>query len=306
MEVSAITVSSTILVNIVNYFRANQEKRVLLEPMTTLGRLALLSFYPSGTKVSISANKVELIGPSILQPLFRWRNGDTRQDLHNLYGPIIKFMSWYDPSNPEIQFIVDVSLRGLVNLCDTYEENSTIAHSLLLYHSLLSAYRRNERPAPPIPIPDWDRELNAGNPIYGYMRSHWSSRQQTMLYDILRELVETPVTSPSHASYVKTLDDLLSMKEQELRSYILKATTPSSPLLSSMTQEPLGPAASLPASATSLPAPAVSLPAPAVSLPASAASLPASATSLPAPAVSLPAPAASLPDLSSKTRGKHG
>ncbi len=290
MEVSAITVSSTILVNIVNYFRANQEKRVLLEPMTTLGRLALLSFYPSGTKVSISANKVELIGPSIFQPLFRWHNGDTRQDLHNLYGPIIKFMSWYDPSNPEIQFIVDVSLRGLVNLCDTYEENSTIAHSLLLYHSLLSAYRRNERPSPPIPIPDWDRELNAGNPIYGYMRGHWSSRQQTMLYDILKELVETPVTSPSHASYIKTLDDLLSMKEQELRSYILKATTPSSPLLSSMTQEPLAPAQSLPAPAVTLPASSL----PGGSLPASS-----------LPGGSLPAPAGTPPDLSSKTRGKH-
>jgi hypothetical protein len=234
MEVSAITISSSILMNIVSYFRANQEKRVLLEPMTTLGRLALLSFYPDGTKVSISSNKVELLGPSILQPLFRWRNGDTRQDLHNLYGPIIKFMSWYDPSSVEIQCIVDVALRGLVKLCDTYEENSTIAHSLLLYHSLLSAYRRNERPSPPIPIPDWDREINVGNPIYGYMRGHWSSRQQTMMYDILRELLETPVSSASHGSYIKTLDDLLSMKEQELRSYILKATTPSSPVLSSM------------------------------------------------------------------------
>ena len=69
-------------------------KNEILEPLC-LYRLAMLSFYPVGTKIKIENNSVMCQKPSVLQGTIRWSRGDNRNDIHNLYHPLQLAFSWY-------------------------------------------------------------------------------------------------------------------------------------------------------------------------------------------------------------------
>jgi len=77
-------------------------KNYVLDPLTCIVRCAILSFKPIGTKLSINQNKITFIDPNILQGVIRWSYGDKREDLHNIYKPIIKSTKWYKVDNPDI------------------------------------------------------------------------------------------------------------------------------------------------------------------------------------------------------------
>ena len=77
----------------------DKDKNSIIEPLICLIRLAILDFKPMGTKISIFNNRICYNEPNILQGAVRWSNGDTRDDLHNIYLPITKATYWYDISN---------------------------------------------------------------------------------------------------------------------------------------------------------------------------------------------------------------
>jgi hypothetical protein len=83
-----------------------------------IGNLATTEkYYPIGTKIGINDNSVSINDPSILQGAFRFFKGDGREDLHNLYLPIIKSIEWYwDDMNPEINNLFEGAIAGLNSL----------------------------------------------------------------------------------------------------------------------------------------------------------------------------------------------
>ena len=52
-----------------------------------------------GTKISIYKNSIQFHEPSVIQGFIRLWSGDCREDLHNLYNPIIKVLEYSDYSN---------------------------------------------------------------------------------------------------------------------------------------------------------------------------------------------------------------
>ena len=73
----------------------NEVKNYVLDPLTCIIRCAILSFKPKGTKLSINQNKITFVDPNFLQGTIRWTYGDKREDLHNIYKPIVKSTRWY-------------------------------------------------------------------------------------------------------------------------------------------------------------------------------------------------------------------
>ena len=71
-------------------FNDTDKRNSILDPFTCIIRLAILSFKPVGTKISIHNNKISYHDPNILQGALRWTYGDNREDLHNIYNPIRK------------------------------------------------------------------------------------------------------------------------------------------------------------------------------------------------------------------------
>lgn len=123
-------------------------RRQVLDPLSCLIKLALLQFYPQGTRVVINNNIVELQGPTHTQPLIRYFYGYNKEDISLLYNGIRRVISWYlsedcteptlfnDELTQYLQTIVDFTIKGLTKLQTTYNEgNVTLA--LQYYINLL-------------------------------------------------------------------------------------------------------------------------------------------------------------------------
>tara|TARA_B100001093_G_scaffold488878_1_gene526522 strand:+ start:314 stop:1141 length:828 start_codon:yes stop_codon:yes gene_type:complete len=121
------------LYEIISNLFNEKDRNSIIEPLICLVRLAILDFKPIGTKISIFNNRITYNEPNILQGAVRWSNGDARDDLHNIYLPIIKAAKWYDVKQEDIKNIFTFSIRGLEKLKQSYSRNSTINHSIQYY-----------------------------------------------------------------------------------------------------------------------------------------------------------------------------
>ena len=112
---------------------------MLLDPVTTVSRIALLQYKPRGTKISIQNNNITYIEPGVLQGTWRMFQGDQREDLKNLYTPIVALCRWW-LEYPGVKEIVSEAVIGIQQLRKTYTETSTIYHTLTLYKSMMEHF----------------------------------------------------------------------------------------------------------------------------------------------------------------------
>lgn len=125
------------------------DKNYILDPLTSLCKLALLYFLPKGTKLGISNHILYIQTYSYHQWIERRLNGDSRRDISNLNAPIIKSIKWYiinntdkaeiDPETTEsIKNIANFSIKGLIKLQEfTYHNDKTIKIILQYFINLL-------------------------------------------------------------------------------------------------------------------------------------------------------------------------
>ena len=71
------------------------QKNLILEPLCVIFRLAMLQYKDKGTKLSVKNNSIQYQEPAYDQGILRMLGGDCREDLHNLYHPILKAIDWY-------------------------------------------------------------------------------------------------------------------------------------------------------------------------------------------------------------------
>lgn len=146
---------------------------MILEPLQVMTQLAILSYSPIGTKVSVSDNILQLHKPHLFQGVYRWYNSDGKDDLYYLFHAIRRYYKWYkkelvsdsddsqqilpaensdfdedfdqehDDENNKIMifnYILKCGISGIDKLIQTYSatEQTTITHTLLLYKNILS------------------------------------------------------------------------------------------------------------------------------------------------------------------------
>ena len=75
------------------YLRQKPKERIdtVLEPMQVMIQLALLSFCPIGTKISVMNNTMSLQWPTLSQGIWRWFNKDSKEDLYFLFKVFMFF-----------------------------------------------------------------------------------------------------------------------------------------------------------------------------------------------------------------------
>ena len=78
------------------YYNNNMNRNLILEPFCCILRMILLNYKPIGTKISIQNNSIQYYDPSMFQGILRSIYGDNREDIHNLYSPILKAFEWYN------------------------------------------------------------------------------------------------------------------------------------------------------------------------------------------------------------------
>lgn len=123
----------------------------ILDPLSSLIRLSLLSFKERGCKISISNNRIYFQPQNISQGPVRWIYGDNRNDLHNLYNPIEHAVLWYDPkTNEDIANIFTYSIKGLEKLKNSYVnkdckfgDSNLVCHSINHYINIINLRLKN-------------------------------------------------------------------------------------------------------------------------------------------------------------------
>jgi hypothetical protein len=114
-------------------------KKQYLEPLSTLFKLALISFKEDGTKLAVSNHRIYVQTPSILQGAIRSMYGNTREEIHYLLQPILQCVKLYPPQhNQELTYLYRLAIRGLRHLKKSYyNDSSTVCYTIDLYISIL-------------------------------------------------------------------------------------------------------------------------------------------------------------------------
>jgi len=120
--------------------KKKERSDMILEPLQVMVQLALLSYSPIGTKVSVADNILHLQFPTMFQGVWRWYNLDGKDDLYYLFHAIRRYYKWYKSQDNKIfSFILHEAIKGLENLMITYEKSNqtSIIHTLKLYKNVL-------------------------------------------------------------------------------------------------------------------------------------------------------------------------
>ena len=209
-----------------------QKRDSILDPLTCLVRLSILDFKPIGTKISLNNNKIKYNEPNVLQGAMRWSNGDTREDLHNLFNPLKKAVLWYDTKNQEIKNIFNYAIKGLEKLQSSYNNNSVISHSIQLYIDYLKknidgkiSKNHNESEGSKS-----KQDTEEENTISKQLRELWNEREITILNNILLELEDNrkknlPELLDEQDALIRTLETILIRKEEKVSNILFENTT---------------------------------------------------------------------------------
>jgi hypothetical protein len=135
-------------------------------------------------------------------------SGDCREDLHNLYHPILKAIDWYEYT--EYQYLYDECILGLDLLNNVYEENSTIRHTISHYIAVIQM-NDNE---------DYRKDTKF-NPIIDSLKEIWSEAEIKSTISLLRLIKVTK----NRDMYLESLELILTAKEQFVKEYLKRITT---------------------------------------------------------------------------------
>ena len=181
----------------------SNDHQMLMDPLSTLARLAIFSEKPSGTKMSISDYTITFHDVQALQGTIRKLNGDQRDDLHYLYQPIMMACRWYSHQS-ELRPVFEMALRGLNKLEKLYQDSPVIGQCLTLYEKTI--YKALE-----------DASLLESNdssvfPQSNTLKSIWTTNRIKVLVSLFDEFRQCqdrddlPVLIEALDSFLKSID----------------------------------------------------------------------------------------------------
>ena len=188
------------------FMKQKKEKNLILEPLTVIFRLAILKYKPPYTKLSIRDNSIVYQENTYDQGLIRMMEGDTREDLHNLYHPILKSIEWYP--HDKYQFIYEECIIGLSILNSVYDRNSTIRHTISHYISVI----QNKGVS--------DEEIII-NPIIDKLKEVWEFSEIQSAISLLK-LIQEDI---NRDIYLESLELILHNKEIFIHNLLKKIST---------------------------------------------------------------------------------
>lgn len=117
----------------------------ILDPLSVIIKLAILSNKPVGTKICIDKNIIYIQDPGIFQSFCRYAFKNDKTDLQYLYNPIeiacreflnTKVVQQY----PKIPDLFKCAQNGIVKLIETYRSCSIMRLCLNYFYSIISNY----------------------------------------------------------------------------------------------------------------------------------------------------------------------
>ena len=197
------------------------EERQILDPLTTMIKLALLGYKQDGTKLAIDSNRIYFQEPTIFQGFWRWAYGNKRYELHHLLNPILKAVKRYDINNESIKLIFQGSVIGLDKLKSSYNNASNVVnHSLDLYMSIINN----------VIVPDSSRNNTIFNSVQedeettrkiSIFQNLWAEDEIVLVANMLNQIYNSKKDSKT---YIDAVNTILIMKEDRANELICELT----------------------------------------------------------------------------------
>ena len=117
----------------------------ILDPLSVIIKLAILSNKAIGTKICISRNIIYFQEPGIFQGFCRYLLKTNKTDLQYMYNPIELACQHYlskssIQQNPKLKDLFKCAQNGILKLIETYKQCSIMRLCLNYYFSLISNY----------------------------------------------------------------------------------------------------------------------------------------------------------------------
>lgn len=115
----------------------------ILDPLSVIIKLAIISNKPIGTKIRIDNNIIYLQEPGPFQAICRYVFKSNKTDIQYLYNPIELACQNYliknvIQQNPKIKDLFKCAQNGLLKLIETYKSSSVMRICLNYYFSLIT------------------------------------------------------------------------------------------------------------------------------------------------------------------------
>ena len=216
------------IVQLYNFFKTDKKKErfdIILEPLQAITQLALLSFCPKGSKLTISNNLLSIQTPGWGQGAWRAYNHDGKEDLFFLFNAIVRFNRFYlflkeenDDYCDLFDLLIQLSKRGIDKLLQTYAniEQPALLHTLQLYRNLL------DKPALFTESEEMDvNRVNGANSIddvFIAIRKLYNSHEFIILYQTLMLLEKNP---DKYDTYILGINTMLSPVYNNIQKWII-------------------------------------------------------------------------------------
>jgi len=195
-------------------------KTFILDPLSVIVKLAILSNKPVGTKLLIQNNVIYFQEPGPFQSLCRMVYKSNKTDLQYIYNPIniacLHFLSKsFAEKTPRIKNLFLCAQNGLKKLIETYKSCSIITITLNYYYVLLSnhieqAYMKN------IFIKDSFTNYYTSN-IIETLNNQWTDEKIKVVLDIISFLLKYS-DNPNNVKSLETIMDSIDANTQVIIS----------------------------------------------------------------------------------------
>ena len=190
--------------------------------MQAIIQLALLSFCPTGTKLSISNNLLDIQTPNWTQGVIRSYNYDKRDDLVFLFSVINRFTKFYsylcDDSNTNqlYNLLVELGKEGLSKIVQTYSGSSDahLLQTLRMYQTLL------DKPDEKLDIQSDSSNENTKEDIdevFIRIRDIYRREHIIIIYNLLKLLQQNP---DDYRFYIDSMNNMLSPTNLNIQKWI--------------------------------------------------------------------------------------
>lgn len=122
-----------------------ENDKFILDPLSVIIKLAILSKKEVGSKISIYNNILYIQDLGVFQPLIRYIFKNNKIDIPYIYNPIYYACNHFlsesiIKSNPNIKKIFINAQKGLELLIATYKEHTIITHTLNYYNYIIESH----------------------------------------------------------------------------------------------------------------------------------------------------------------------
>lgn len=201
-------------------------EKQILDPLTTVIKIALLYFYTDGSKLSISNNTVNIHESNTFQGVIRWLYGASRNNLYNLKEPIQNCLKWFPYSRyKNLKIIYSHAILGLEKLKKSYSNKTNITIHIIEYYIKIIKDNLNETESKLIDNVDIEQSIILSDNLQKNIKTIWTIKDISLVNNFFEILITRKKENNDIKNVFISLLEFLKEKDEKIKKYIKKYTT---------------------------------------------------------------------------------